>query len=227
MPCARPALPAASTLNKEQCRVLLTEHGILFSSAESVSELRSRISEIRGKTTPELKGLTGMSLAKLREACDLKDIPYTGNEIRGQLMRKIREHSEDQVEPKGVDTLAFGKHRGKTYLEVKNTQKTYCTWAKTVVQEDPEASPALQRFVKWLNFGDKVEIKHERETASSSHLKKAGPSAREAKDLENDMIHEMGPEAQAEMRQLAARMAELRTAHGRPKGLEETGPSSK
>jgi hypothetical protein len=107
---------------------------------------------------------------------------------------------------------------------MKNSHKTYCSWAKTMVQEDPEVSPGLLRFVKWLSVGDKVDIKQERATASSSQQKRTGQTYEEARDLENAMIHEMGPEAQEEMKKLAARMAELRKAHNKPKGMEEKAP---
>ena len=55
-------------------------------------------------------------------------------------------------EPQDSDRLTFGKHLGKTYLEVYNTEPQYCSWAIETVQHGDHPTKELQRLVDYLLF---------------------------------------------------------------------------
>ena len=60
-------------------------------------------------------------------------------------------------EPQDSDRLTFGKHLGKTYLEVYNTEPNYCSWAIETVQHGEHPSKELRRLAEYLLFAAPTE----------------------------------------------------------------------
>ena len=88
---------------------------------------------------------------KLNEICKELEIPFTGNETKPQLTRKIK---EKQLLPPEVladnERADFGKYRGRTYEWIYSNDPSYCHWVTdTFVEEGPDkCSTALRRLAE-------------------------------------------------------------------------------
>ena len=56
-----------------------------------------------------------------------------------------------------LDLMTFGKHTGDTFQTVAANDPNYCMWAQRTVEEEPQSSPGLQRFVQYLQEVERAQ----------------------------------------------------------------------
>ena len=143
-----------SSMTKAEAAEYLTELGEKPHPGWTSLEIKARISEIlkaRGKAKVNL-GISSNSPKKdMIDACSNAGVVLTGHETKGDLMRKLRERLEQDMDGDGAMIMTFGKHDGKSFTEIRSTCPGWCTWAKTIVDESgDDAHWKMRQFVAWL-----------------------------------------------------------------------------
>ena len=150
-------MKAISTMRKEEIKAELDSHGVVYSSKDTVEELKVLLTKIRAQTaTPkepdDTTGLTSLKKEELIQKCRDYGIPFTDNAVRGDLIQKIKKHSSLTSEPKGTDIFNIGRHQGLMYRTIRVQYSEHCEWAKTTVRESGDSCRwELARFVRYLN----------------------------------------------------------------------------
>ena len=141
----------------------LSAAGIEVSDSMIMPELRELWREHQAKTkaseTTEpniLKALTSLTKPQLLQRCRDFDVPITGNELKDQLIIKIRDKALD-TPPKGSDLMGFGQYAKKTYEGTCISHPEYVEWCKQTSKEG-SISKALHRFLDYANRRPKVEL---------------------------------------------------------------------
>ncbi|CAE7205304.1 RE1 [Symbiodinium sp. CCMP2592] len=246
-------------LNLEDLRKALRDLGEDPSPSWTKVELRYRLQELTGKdtsinvktpakdTSPML-GLVKKLNAASRKKQDLvtfcrdeisMDMSGLENKTIAQLqmlaMKQISSHTA--LHP--TDLLGFGKHVRRTYLDVAQNEKEYCSWVKTTAEENPHNSdPRLRRFARWLQLQEDCEILPEvapkkdfttqfRPAARNSSTKKSteATNSASASSSSEAMNQQMMATMFEMIKDLRGEIAELKGEPVRKKGVkpEESG----
>ena len=79
-----------------------------------------------------------------------KDIWWTCDLCLSRWDRIAITQYENPGPPKDSDRALFGKHTGRTYLEIFRMDQQYCDWVLRTAESGDEASPELIRLAKWI-----------------------------------------------------------------------------
>jgi hypothetical protein len=165
---------AISEMLKKELMEELTERSVLFSSRDTVPELKVLLKEAREKDLPHSTGtknpsITTKSKAELQALCKEEGLQMTEHATRDQMITKLKGLYRVRETPHHEDKVTFGKHDGLMYRTVKEEHPSYVTWARQTVMDGPlQAHPELVRFVKYCDLVDKGEIPPARETRTPS-----------------------------------------------------------
>jgi len=149
---------ALSSMKKDELRVELEELGAVYSSRDTVEELRALLKDARSKTAAGVKkapdgttGLGNLSKTELQAKCNELGITLTNNMTKGQLSLKVKDAIWANQTPVGSDLLSIGKHKDLMYRTIGREYPDYCEWAMDTVAEG-DSHPELKRFVKYLRL---------------------------------------------------------------------------
>ncbi|CAE7825661.1 GIP [Symbiodinium sp. CCMP2592] len=246
-------------LNLEDLRKALRDLGEDPSPSWTKVELRYRLQELTGKdtsinvktpakdTSPML-GLVKKLNAASRKKQDLvtfcrdeisMDMSGLENKTIAQLQMLAMKQISSHTAPHPTDLLGFGKHVRRTYLDVAQNEKEYCSWVKTTAEENPHNSdPRLRRFARWLQLQEDCEILPEvapkkdfttqfRPAARNSSTKKSteATNSASASSSSEAMNQQMMATMFEMIKDLRGEIAELKGEPVRKKGVkpEESG----
>ena len=125
-------------MTKAEAKECLTELGVNVHPEWTSLEMKSRITEVRkamrhGKV--KLGVTSSRRTGEIQEACVLAKVPRTGNETKGDMMRKLREKTEQDMPAAGSTLMTLGKHNGHTFQTIKAACPSYCQWANRIAEE--------------------------------------------------------------------------------------------
>jgi len=147
-----------SKMIKEELQQELDEWEVVYSSSDTVKELRSTLAQVRKERAPPSKepdqtqGLSGLNKSQLIARCKALNIQLTGNEVNGVLIQRIKAQVASTSEPKGSDVFNIGKHQGKTYRHIRTVYSEYCAWAETTLSESGDSCHwELKRFGRYMS----------------------------------------------------------------------------
>ena len=98
------------------------------------------------KTTKEQApdaGLWALKKPELVTRCKEFGIPHSPNATVAQLQALIKGYARMVTAPQDSNTLDFGKHVGRSYVEVYHESPKYVQWVRDTSVEDPESSQQL------------------------------------------------------------------------------------
>ena len=149
-----PVVQSISSMTKAEAVQALKDLGeIVYPSWTSV-EIKSKLVELKKREdlthNQKLKGLHGMKKNELEDLARACGIPFTDNDTKGSLMRKLRDQNFLQSTPDPNDLMSFGKYAHMTYDEVTTLDPSYIRWAKEAAM-DGQCSPYLRRFAIYCN----------------------------------------------------------------------------
>ena len=138
-------------------------------------ELKQRLAEMaelgevaiatpKKEKTPLQQATTELNRASVRKATLVEHVKENyglkvgPNDTVAVIQRNCLNHLLTTIEPVDEDTMGFGKHSAKTYLEVMECDAQYAEWARVTAQE-ASCSVHLRRFVTWLDQRGSKEIK--------------------------------------------------------------------
>jgi hypothetical protein len=126
---------ALSSMKKDEMRVELEELGAVYSSRDTVEELRALLKDARSKTAAGAKkapdgttGLGNLSKTELQARCTELGITFTNNMTKGQLSLKVKDAIWANQTPAGSDLLSIGKHKDLMYRTIRREYPDYCKW---------------------------------------------------------------------------------------------------
>ena len=141
-------------MTKAEAVQALKDLGEIVHPSWTSVEIKSKLVELKKREdlthNHKLKGLHGMKKNELEDLARACGIPFTDNDTKGSLMRKLREQDFLQSTPKPDDLMTFGKYANMTYAEVTEMDPSYIRWAKEAAM-DGKCSPYLRRFVIYCN----------------------------------------------------------------------------
>ena len=88
--------------------------------------------------------------ADMRHRGNGKDIWWTCTLCLSRWDRIPVTHFEKAGTPQDSDRALFGKHTGRTYLEIFRMDKQYCEWVLRTAESGDDASADLIRLAKWI-----------------------------------------------------------------------------
>ena len=91
------------------------------------------------------------SCEEIANECMKNGIVLAGTQTKGDMFRKLRRATEEQM------VVTFGKHKGKTFGEVRTNWPGYAAVVMKAASEDKEASPNLKSLARWLVEVDGVD----------------------------------------------------------------------
>ena len=149
-------MKAVSDMRKAELQQELDGWEVIYSSNDTVKELRSMVSHVRKekmpKTEDDLTGLSGLKRDELHAKCKELMVPFTTNDTCGVLIYKIKQHIASTSEPKGTDVYGIGRHQGMTYRQIRTQYSEYSTWVNTTMSEcGGSCHWELKRFHRYLN----------------------------------------------------------------------------
>jgi hypothetical protein len=154
------SLKAVSTMKRDELRAELDQRSIMYSSKDTVEELRAHVSQLCQKEKDSQSsedqedpmGLTSLKRADLVKKCEEYGVPITSNTTRGEMIYRIKKHLSLTSEPKGEDIFGICQHQGLTYRTIRTQYSDYCQWATTTAAESGGSCHwELARFVRYLN----------------------------------------------------------------------------
>jgi len=146
-------------MKKAELQQELDDWNIIYSSKDTVPELRSAVMQSRKdrdikvpKEPGASHGLSGLKKMELQEMCRERGIPVGPHHTNGMLINLIKQHMSLTSTPKGTDVYNIGRYQGMTYRQVRTTFSDYCAWVKTTHEESGGSCHwELQRFYRYLN----------------------------------------------------------------------------
>jgi hypothetical protein len=146
-----------STMRKEELQEELDSRSIIYSSRDTVEELRAAVTHAR-KSLPgsekkdDPQRLTTLKREDLMKKCQDLGIQITPHTLRGEMIYRIKKHIALTSEVKGSDTYNIGQHQGLMYRTIRTQHSDYCEWVKETVKESQGSCHwELERFARYLN----------------------------------------------------------------------------
>ena len=159
------------TMKKQELVEELEQYEVLFSSTDTVGELRQLLKEVRSETTPKqdnpAQGLTALKKQELLEKGLQMGLSVTPDLNRSQLISNIREHLSLSASFDSREKLNFGKYKEMTMEEIYSRFPEYAAWAQD--NAGPGSCHALKRFVNYVNWRNEGNPPTTAGAASSSH----------------------------------------------------------
>jgi hypothetical protein len=187
-----PPMVCVSKMSRDDCmtviRNLNQERRVM--EGMTLAELRDLIKEMIGDTkaakqTSPLYQLAEKSKGELKARAESLNIPLTGNEVKANLMRKIRETTAAMTIPTGEELMEFGKYREETMSAVQQKYPDYVQWAITMVSEEGAGCNfRLRQFVAYclgIAHGEKPFGGIKQETKVKIEKKEPKPEPEETK----------------------------------------------
>lgn len=156
-----------SEMKKAELQSELDLLEVAFHTKATVEELRSLLKEARGpKVKDPMSGSSSKTLPELQVWATELGLE-TKDMRKGDLLRMIREHFEGQP-GLPMTCITFGRHKGKSYEEVRSTDHQYLDWCRMTLQEEVQTDISLRRFVLWADHLEGRTTPNLQSQASSS-----------------------------------------------------------
>jgi hypothetical protein len=149
-----------SNMKKNELQQELDEWEVIYSSTDTVKELRSILTKTRQDKvltkspteTDPIAGLASLKRTELVQKCKELTITLTGNETCGSMITLIKKHFALTSEPNGNDVYNIGRYQGMTYRQIRTQYLEYSEWVKTTLRESGDSCHwELKRFGRYLN----------------------------------------------------------------------------
>ena len=191
LPSPKRSIAMVTMLNemkKHELIEAIRSHGEEPPSQWRVLELKSRLRELeaengslrsRGKSDLEQWVVKINAVKKKSELQafiqeELKG-KITGNETKDQLMKMGMDLIYQISVPEARDPVGFGEHAPLSYLELWQTQLSYCDWVKKTDAEGT-SSIRLRRLARWLRQDKSKESKMEKTSPRPQPTTKSRPA---------------------------------------------------
>lgn len=159
------------TMKKQELVEELEQYEVLFSSTDTVGELRQLLKEVRAETRPKMdnpaQGLTALKKQDLLEKAANMGLQVSETLNRSQLIATIREHLELSAAFDSQATVRFGKYKMLSVEEVYQNHPEYVAWVQDNVT--PASCYAMKRLNAYVDYRNQGHPPTTTGAASSSH----------------------------------------------------------
>jgi hypothetical protein len=153
-------MKSVSEMKKIELQQELDEWEVVYSSTDTVKELRSTLTKTRKDKvltkspteTDPTSGLANLKKPELVQKCKELHIALTGNETCASMITMVKNHYALTSEPNGNDVYNIGRYQGMTYRQIRTQYLEYSEWVKTTLRESGDSCHwELKRFGRYLN----------------------------------------------------------------------------